>query len=116
MASLLKDMIKDIDEQIKDTDEWIKDTDEQPDEEIHRILRRGPRATSSSTGVRMCHPPSVCVHQPGSSWNPVLLRLLEVSSHRHDQALTPCLAPLRILEKCQENAEDSKLLIMAWFV
>ena len=53
----------------------IKDTDEQPDEEIHRV--RSERISSAGASVPVdlgyftlwC----VCVHQLGSSLNPILL-------------------------------------------
>ena len=86
-TSLLKDMIKDI--------------DEQSDEEIHkvksgRVLISRP-LSPWSWGVS----PSQCawLHQLGSSIKPVLLGFIEASLHRHDKLLIPSSALFPSLEK-----------------
>lgn len=51
-----------------------------------------------------------CVHPPGSSPNPILV---DSSSHRHDQLLSLFQPPL-LSREVKGEAENFRLLIMAW--
>ena len=95
---------------LKDT---IKDTVEQPGEEIYRVMSGEILSIGTSVPVELEHKTlSVhrCVHQAGSSLNP--LYLLGFSSHKHYQLLTQYSA-LPLLMRMGVGGKNSKFLIMA---
>ena len=78
-TSLLKDM--------------IKDTDEQPDGEKQRVRSGKVLSTGASVPIELrCITPRPycgCVHQPGSSQNLTLFfNFMEASSHRRNELLS----------------------------